>query len=82
MDPSELNNLLKPRTRAPPEALDALGRVEVQSKCHWMSLSHINSVQQTFVALLWVQLNWYASPSVLSIAQCNHHLLYPFTLRP
>ena len=52
-------DLLRPRNRPPKEALDPFGRIKVQTKTHWMALSHIDSVEQSFVALLWVQLNWH-----------------------
>lgn len=57
---------LKPRNPPLPGAMDSLGRVHVTAKCHWMSLSHINSVEQSFQGVLWVQMG--ATSSIISQA--------------
>ena len=51
--------LLEPRHPPPDEALNAEGAVEVMVRAHVMSLSSIDSREQRFEALMWLQLEWF-----------------------
>ena len=50
--------LLEPRHPPPEEALNLDGAVEVTVRAHVMSLSAIDSREQRFEALVWLQLEW------------------------
>ena len=47
--------LLEPRHGPPPEACNAAGAVDVTVTAHVMSLSEIDSREQRFEVLLWLQ---------------------------
>ena len=50
--------LLEPRHPPPEEALSADGAVDVFVRSHVMSLSAVDSKEQRFEALVWLQLEW------------------------
>ena len=53
--PREKVKLLEPRHPPPAEALNADGAVDVTVRAHVMSLSSIDSREQRFEALIWLQ---------------------------